>query len=732
MIPIGDTLAAMGSRLAIIFDPVGQQIFYPRYGAFDEIVADLAIGIRLKSGETRALPFTRRYAHFAFVEQTNTMNSITYTGLAPDLGIKLTARFTTTFYPRDERLSTAPILLLDLSVERPASAAARTKTGAVPEPVGEIFFELESPQIRTRTDGLQVRLSFQSQPHENRQSPAASRGAPLHPMACEDFIFPHTGGLPLRADARANGFVSAFDLRKTPQSRPVQLTWCAYTTDAVLDLFGERRPFKYTEFFKTEDDLIHYIVLERFEMLCRVSFFDDLFQNTGLGKTYEDLVAFGFHSFLLNTWWTLWDHGRDWFSVWQGSNYFHSPLNVEYNNALLYLALWPELLERLLRQWACFEESGVRCLGKRRGAATSCLPHDMGSGARVGQAHYHHAMEVEDVCNYLLLAHTHWRWTAISSIVKDSYKLVKRLTHFLIMADTTGEGVPDKGVACAIDDGPTALQFGREQAYLGFKTLAALEKGAEIAQLNRDAETARLARKQAARLRDTLDEKGWMVDHYAVTLGPSVEGVTDIWKGRPVRPQDISGWDAYSIYTANGLLYPFLAATPVRVNTQRLSRDITTAMTHTQTEYGCTHTSEGTDRVWISQNLWRDFVAAYLDVDILNNADRYWAWQIAAGRGPTPAGFCDAVGGNVIFDSRGATAIGVFFAVCRFQLDRIAGKCSVEPICDRLDVPLLVLARWDLHQVPRLSVHRYSGQRHIKVSYRNCLRDLELTVIEPE
>jgi len=730
VIPIGDTVAAMGSRLAIIFDPVEHRVLYPRYGAFDEIVADLAIGVRLKSGKAYALPFTRRYRHFAFVEQTNTMSSITYTGYAPDLGLKLVARFTSPFYPRDEKISTAPILLLDLTVER-LEHYRWQKVATEGERIGEIFFEIESPKIKTQCEGPQLKLRFRSQPLERRDSPDASRGPVFPSFACEDFIFPHTGGVPLRAQATRKGFVSAFDLRRVAQSRPVQLTWCAFTTDAVLELFGKRYPFKYTEFFQTPDDLMRHIILERYEIVCRAAFFDAQFQETGLGKCYEDLVAFAFHSFLLNTWWTLWEDGRDWFSVWEGICHFHSTVDVEYNNALFYLALWPELLERLLEEWARFEVPGTKCLGRRQGAGTAYICHDMGSGGRVGQQHYHHPMEVEETCNYLLLAHVHWRWTASEHIITRHYKLIKRLAHFLIMSDTTGTGVPDKGVANTIDDASSALQFGREQVYLGFKTLAALEKAVEIADHHKDKATARQLRRQAAKLRSTLDSKGWLVDHYAVTLSSSNVGVTDLWKGRPVKPQDLMGWDAYSIYTSNGLLYPHLVGSPIRVNTRRIRADLVNAMVHTETEYGCSHTSVCTDRIWISQNLWRDFVAAYMDVDILNNADCYWAYQVAAGRTRPVTCYYDTVGNNLCFYPRGIAAMGVFFAACRFQFDRVAGRCRVEPLCDRLDVPLLALARWDIHQVPRLLVHRSNQQRHVRVSYRNCLRGLDFAVIGP-
>jgi len=730
VIPIGDTVAAMGSRLAIIFDPVEHRIFYPRYGEFTEIVADLAIGIRSKSGKTYALPFTRRYAHFEFVEQTDTMNSITYVGYAPDLGVKLVVRFTSPFYPRDEKISTAPILLLDLTVER-LERYRWQKVATEGERVGEIFFEIESPRIKTRREGPQLRLIFGSQPTERRDSKGTLPGAPFPSYACEDFIFPHTGGVPLRAETTKKGFVSPFDLRRASPSRPLQLTWCAFTTDAVLELFGQRYPFKYTEFFETADELRRYVILERFEILCRSSLFDTLFQKTGLGKCYEDLVAFTFHSYLLNTWWTLWENGRDWFSVWEGNCYFHSTVDVEYNNALFYLALWPELLERLLEEWTRFEVSGMKCLGRQQGTGTAYICHDMGSGARVGQQHYHHPMEVEETCNYLLLAYAHWRWTASQNIVRRHYKLLKRLARFLVMSDTTGTGVPDRGVANTIDDASPALQFGREQIYHGFKTLAALEKAAEIADFHKDGETATQLRRQAARLRTTLDSKGWLVDHYAVALSPSTTGVIDAWKGKPVRPQDFVGWDAYSIYTANGLLYPHLVGSLVRVNTRRIRADLVNAMAHTQTEYGCSHTSECKDRMWVSQNLWRDYVAAYMDVDVLNNADRYWAYQIAAGRSRPVTCYYDTVGNNLCFYPRGITAIGVFFAACRFQLDRVAGRCRVEPLCDQLDLPLLALARWDMHQVPRLLVHRSNQQRHVKVSYRNCLRGLDFAVIQP-
>jgi len=730
VIPIGDTLACLGSRLAIIFDPVENRVFLPRYGPFDEIAADMAVGVRSKSGKTYALPFTRRYSHFEFVEQSDTMNSITYTGYAPDLGVKLHVRFTAPFYPGDVKISTAPVLFVELWVERLEHYRWRKVATDGPR-VGEIFFEIQSEQVEVVTEGPHLRLTFRSTPFETRDSAGASAGEPFPRFECRDLIFPHTGGLPLIGRMLERGFASPYDLTSAGASRPVQLTWCAFTKDQVLELFGKRYSFKYTEFFQTEDELVQYAILERYEMMRRSRFFDSQFQNTGLGKNYEDLVCFAFHTFLLNTWWTRWDEGRDWFSVWEGSCYYHSTLDVEYNDALVYLALWPDLLERLLDEWALFERDGAENLGRKGSESAAYLAHDMGSGGRVGEQHYHHPMEVEENCNYLLLAYAHWRWTGRDDLIRRRFKLIKRLARFLELADTTANGVPDRGVANTIDDASPALQFGREQIYLGFKTLAALEKTAEIAAYLKDSRLASRLRKRASTLRSTLDSKGWLVDHYAVTLAATTSGMTDAWKGKAVGKGELEGWDAYSIYTANGLLYPFLAGSPVRVNTRRLQKDILNAFCRTLTEYGCTHSSECTDRLWISQNLWRDFVAAYLDINLLKTSDRYWAYQIVAGRSKPITCYYDTVGNNLCFYPRGITAIGAFFAACRFQLDRVEGRCRVEPLHDWLDLPLLALARWDKQQVPHLTVRRDNRKRQVKVSYRNCLRGLDFAVSEP-
>ena len=118
MVPMGDTLASLGSRMCIVFDPVTKRIMYPRYGRFEDLSIDLAVGVKLESGAALALPFTTRYDGFPFVEQTIRMNSITFHGWSPDMGLRLVATFTSPFYPRDAKLSTAPFFYVDVHVEK--------------------------------------------------------------------------------------------------------------------------------------------------------------------------------------------------------------------------------------------------------------------------------------------------------------------------------------------------------------------------------------------------------------------------------------------------------------------------------------------------------------------------------------------------------------------------------------------------------------------------------------
>lgn len=727
MVPMGDTLATLGSRLSIVFDPVQHRILYPRYGRFEDLPFDLAIGVKLKGGKALSLPFTTRCDHFEFVEQTIGMNSIAFRGYSPDMGLRLVAEFVSPFYPRDARLSTAPVFYVDLHVEKLTHYRWR-KLATLGEVAGEVFVELVADGIDFNANARTLEFAFESTPRVGWQPEVGKAPKRIEAIESNDFIVPLVGPGRLRAHIGPGRISAPFDLADAGDSAPLSMAWGTYTEQPVFSLYDGHVPFKYTEFFPTRQALVDYVVGERDVILAKSRFFESQFRNTGLGKSQEDFVAFTFHSFLMNTWWLRNSHGDDWFSVWEGSCYYHSTIDVEYNNALVYFALWPELLEMLLNQWAEFEQDGVQCLGDA-GAGTTYLCHDMGSSNRAGEQHYHHPMEGEENCNYLLLAHAHWRFTGSDAAVRRHRDVIGRVARFLVACDTTGNGIPDQGVANTIDDASPAIQYGREQTYLGFKTMAALAKTAEMVELWDDEDSARAFRAQAEMARKTLDAEAWLGDHYAVTLNRTTEGMKDCWSGEPLPAGELKGWDAYSIYACNGLLYPMLCGNPCEVRNERFVEDTVSAFSATLREYGCLHSSDSIERTWISQNLWRDFVAGYLGVDMLNNADRYWAYQVTSNCNAPITCFYDTVGNNLCFYPRGITSIGVFFAACRFTLDRVRGVCTIRAPRRPMRLPMLALADWDAARIPTLVVMPEQGAYSCVIDGADAVTDvvIELT-----
>ena len=71
-----------------------------------------------------------------------------------------------------------------------------------------------------------------------------------------------------------------------------------------------------------------------------------------------------------------------------------------------------------------------------------------------------------------------------------------------------------------------------------------------------------------------------------------------------------------------------LTNTDVDINYEKIKTDIHNSYKNTLTEYGYTHTSVDKSNIWISQNLWRDFVAAYFGIDLLDLTDRYWQFEL--------------------------------------------------------------------------------------------------------
>ncbi len=219
-------------------------------------------------------------------------------------------------------------------------------------------------------------------------------------------------------------------------------------------------------------------------------------------------------------------------------------------------------------------------------------------------------------------------------------------------------------------------------------------------------ELARECEECAERDIQKIDRAAWLGDHYAVCIDPSTTGLVNAWSGEPLPYEQMPGWDAYSIYSAaNGLLLPVLIGQPLMLDSDHLRRDIKGALRENLSRYGCGHTSIEPENVWVSQNLWRDYMARYIGLAGGLSAQYYWDMQVMSNTHHQSLGYVDSyISNNLSFYPRGITSIGVLLAGPRLIIDRLAAGglyITVEPDRDRPQRwPLLPLADWKAGKIP--------------------------------
>jgi len=689
---------------------------------------DMVLGAT-SGAATYALPFTENLPPFPQVHQSLTPTTLTYVCRAPDLPYEVEFRFVAPFYPQDLKLSTAPYVRLDATARDLAGRGGEGRL-YVGQGVraGDTVAPLEAPGLV----GSAYAVTQFGKP--TQQLWATPAGDDVRPLA---------GGLPAREptdeeppdlprdpDGRLVVPVGqwqpveglAWDFRLQPggsaQRSFVHVGWCG---EPVLALPQRDLAFKYLEFFKTPGEVAAYAFSEQPTIDRRTRLFDDTILGVrGLPPEFADLFSLAFQSWVMNTWY-LSDAQGDWFSVWEGCCKFHSTVDVEYNTMPFYLQYWPELARLTLDEWALYERGGV-------------MPHDMGMGFEARGMQYPHQMEVEEGTNYVLLLMAYWRSTGDAETLKRHLALAGRLMDYVAECDIDGDGFPERGTANTIDQGSTAIQHGPRQVYLAVKALAAWEAVEAMAQAAGDDKLAGRQADRIARVVATLRDRAWMKDHYVVALKPdtSPAGPPDRlagggpgpgeyyggmagppgdrgwdWNRGPghssYRPEPPPGWDGYSIYSANGLLYPLVYGLPVDVDQERMRQDLLSATSKTLKRFGSPHTDrEG--NTWISQNVWRDMVAAYLGLDMLDNVSRYWAFELDQNRNRRGC-FTDVYNygsGSTSLDyyPRGIALAGLIPAAAGLRVDRVAGKVSFAPVRTPLRIPLTAFANWPNEQVP--------------------------------
>jgi hypothetical protein len=334
----------------------------------------------------------------------------------------------------------------------------------------------------------------------------------------------------------------------------------------------------------------------------------------------------------------------------------------------------------------------------------------------------------------MLAARTYF--TGDLDLARKLMPLCRRLAEFIIQCDTTGNGFPDRGTANTIDDGSPALQYGKQQTYLAVKAHAALWAMAEMEDLLSKGKESHAEHWKAfaSKGTKTLNEKAWLKDHFAVTLTKTTKGITDPWTGKPLPEGELKGWNDFSLYTDNGLLYLFVANIKMpRWNHARFAQDTESAERATRTPYGCRHTGSGDAIIWFSQNLWRDYTAAYLGVDMLANIESYWDYQLMTGDNLDSSLYYDTTPqNNLNFYPRGATVFGAAFAAAGLRLNRIEKEVHLSPLRSTMRVPLLPLVDWKKMRAPWLVVRNRDGVAIGQITERDLLGDLSVRTMGME
>lgn len=659
-----DAVTVLGSRHGLLLDPVGGQCQVVRFDNFVRMpVFPLRAGAFIDGREV-VFPLCADGPRFAFLDQRITPCATRFIGIDPDSGIKMSLSFVTPFRPRDAAFSTTPVIGIRLQAERLAGNYRWTPKTLHVDAV-DLFVELAGGDIvwsESGADALTSAFVSHTTWPEHRDA-----GQP-------DTEWPQTDRLVgVTGERKGHRFQQRVGL-DAPEPESLDLAWCTYS-DPVLKVWETRCPFKYTERFASLDEVADWSrahLAELFENAARV---DAELVPSHLPASVQHLMSYTLHSWLANTWWVKRPDGRDWFSVWEGICHFHSTVDVEFTQSPFYLSVWPELLGIELDYWPEFAKDGTGLLGER-GTGTLFLSHDCGQMARADGQAYPHEMEVEETTNYLILLYAHWQRSGDFDVASTKADFVRQTLAFLVACDTTGNGVPDRGIANTIDDASPAIQYGREQVYLAVKTLAAFRCGAELLKAYGDAAASAEYAERAERLLAHIEAKGWMGDHYATLLDKRTEGVVNPWTGATLASEEVPGWDRSHIFTANAVAVLDMVGMDLGLDRDRLITDMKTAAERCLQEYGCAHTDYtadagmlggvqdgmvgvGGDPGWISMNMLRDIAAAYRGLDLYRLSDRYWAWQVTTNT-QEPCLFFETFGGNnLCFYPRGVAIWGL-------------------------------------------------------------------------
>lgn len=691
---MSDAVTVLGSRHGIFIEPNAEKAYMIRGGCFPGIPFQLIAGLEI-DGKTITLPLSTEEKHFAFHDQDTSPCSMKLTGIDPQTRTKLELTMTSPFQPRNADVSTMPVLDLRLKLSQLTANFRWTGSKKIESP-GKIFLSIQCDDFNcVRTEANSLHFSFQAPLHTNRRAEQVDAYSEQN-----DAIVTHKGTI---EEQRITA-------EYTPDSVEAEIhaSWCAYS-EKTLRIHGQAVPFKYMDNFANLESVISHVKENPDEVHQNAENVDRILQSADFSSSTHHLMSTTLHSWMANTWWTK-QGDRDWFSVWEGSCYYHSTIDVEYTQTPFYLNVWPELLKIELNNWPDFVTPGENVL-ERQAQGTIVFMHDMGALHEIDTTRYNHYMPVEENTNYILMSYAYWKRTGDDSTIRKHARTIKGALDFLLACDTTGNGVPDMGMANTIDDASPAVQFGKEQVYLAVKTLASLDVGTEILNLTGDNENTEQYLNTARKIASVIKEKGWSQDHFVTLLDKSTHGVVNSWNKRKFEGDKLPGWDSAHIYTANGLALLDMVGRKTMIDDDLLKKDLINATQSCMCKFGCKHSAYGqkegertigeggetlqtNKRGWISMNILRDISALYRGIDFRHLTDRYWDYQVLVNSQGPFMFFETFNGNNLMCYPRGIAIFGLYDAITGLTIDMTENNIQSAPLNKLVQAPMLLTADW--------------------------------------
>ncbi len=698
------SISKLSGGITFHFKPNKKEFFVSPVGVLCDELFSLNLGVEVNR-KRQILPFSNDYETFDYVEQEITLTTLKYKAKSYKFGLDFEVLFKAPFYPKDIITSVAPFFYIEIKVKK-----MQFKYDDGKKIKGRLVFELKNKNFTvSKINNFRIIKGYYTAKFKvNKETGLMDLVEDKSKKFYAELMI--TG---ISEDVEK----TEFEVSKDKEFKK-EFVVAMYCSQAVVKKdYKEDFYFLYNKYFDNIKDVINFAIKNKSKIEKKIEVFNSILTKSSLSKSKQDFISYSFHSYIINTRWLYNKQtNKDIFTVIEGNCGYHSTVDVEYNVALFYFLLWPELLKKEMELWIEYTKDRH-------------VPHDVGALFEINGQIYPHNMEVEENCNLILLAYNYWRWTEDFSFISKNYQKFKTLAEFLINCDKNKNGLPDTLTANTVDDGSAAIQFSKEQIYLGIKTFAALTAMSVIAKELKDWGFVNGCKDVTKKIKRTIDKKAWRKDHYIVCLDKVAKNLVDVWSGKKINGV-LEGWDAYSIYTANGLLYLLLSDTKLGLNLSRIKKDIINSKLHNITEYGCTHSSKDKSNLWISQNIWQDFVGMYLGVDFSENMERYWQFELfenSQGRGGC---FVDTYGWNFLhYYPRGITSIGILYALGGVRIDCVKKVLKFSPVKLPLRIPLISFADWQKGGFPVVEFFYRNGKIKANFINKNLMKGYKIEIV---